>query len=151
MASAPLNWLLKIGSDALQTTAQTICAAINELNANKSSVNVVDRFGNNSSVYGTQIVYAQAIVLNGTYINISGTAYIEKTVTLNASNPTSVVFLENTGRGISIDNNTLVEFAPSKWDLVPDDIVVNGTNHTVTVTLPADPDASTVTVRIYVR
>lgn len=31
MASAPLNWLLKIGGDALQTTAQTICAAVNEL------------------------------------------------------------------------------------------------------------------------
>ena len=31
MASAPLNWLLKIGADALQTTAQTLCAAVNEL------------------------------------------------------------------------------------------------------------------------
>ena len=31
MASAPLNWLLKIGGDALQTTAQTLSAAVNEL------------------------------------------------------------------------------------------------------------------------
>jgi len=31
MSSAPLNWLLKIGADALQTTAQTLCAAVNEL------------------------------------------------------------------------------------------------------------------------
>lgn len=31
MASAPLNWLLKIGGDALNTTAQTLSAAINEL------------------------------------------------------------------------------------------------------------------------
>ena len=34
MASAPLNWLLKIGADALETTASTISAAINELNTN---------------------------------------------------------------------------------------------------------------------
>lgn len=32
MASAPLNWLLKIGEDALNTTAKTISAAVNELN-----------------------------------------------------------------------------------------------------------------------
>lgn len=31
MASAPLNWLLKIGGDALTTTAQTLSAAVNEL------------------------------------------------------------------------------------------------------------------------
>lgn len=36
MASAPLNWLLKIGADALNTTAKTICAAINELNTSKA-------------------------------------------------------------------------------------------------------------------
>lgn len=37
MASAPLNWLLKIGGDALNTTAQTLSAAINELKAGKQN------------------------------------------------------------------------------------------------------------------
>lgn len=36
MASAPLNWLLKIGGDALTTVAQTISGAINELKSSKA-------------------------------------------------------------------------------------------------------------------
>lgn len=36
MASAPLNWLLKIGGDALTTVAQTISGAINELKSGKA-------------------------------------------------------------------------------------------------------------------
>lgn len=38
MASAPLNWLLKIGGDALQTTAQTLSAAVNELKSGIAGV-----------------------------------------------------------------------------------------------------------------
>jgi len=42
MASAPLNWLLKIGGDALHTTAQTLSAAVNELKDVISSLTAVD-------------------------------------------------------------------------------------------------------------
>lgn len=38
MASAPLNWLLKIGSTALKTTAQTLTGAVNELKDSISSL-----------------------------------------------------------------------------------------------------------------
>lgn len=42
MASAPLNWLLKIGGDTLTTVAQTLSGAINEVKGLFSSINNIE-------------------------------------------------------------------------------------------------------------
>lgn len=62
MSSAPLNWLLKIGADALQTTAQTLCAAVNELKsalvlkANTADLSTVATSGSYSDLSNTPTI-----------------------------------------------------------------------------------------------
>lgn len=73
MASVPLNHLLKIGSDALQTTAQNLCAAVNELlgkfdtwtsavTASTSGSNVVAVFDNLNNSYGYKLYCEDTLV-----------------------------------------------------------------------------------------
>ena len=140
MASAPLNWLLKIGSDALQTTAQTISAAINELNANLGSIVSVSKTGTASS----SAFRKQVITIDNVSTDIDGSAYMEQSVTLSTSAATTVTFTN-----AAIDDGAMLTVATSLWNLVPDDITL--ASGSCTIMLPKWATAETIGVRLYVR
>ena len=142
MSQVPLNHLLKIGADVLQTTAQTLSAAVNELKtaiAGKSTVSVAS-----SGTASSTTVRKQTITVDGTGVDIEGTIYMEQSVTLDASDPTIATF---TNAAITADSD--IEVSTSVWGLVPED--VSAAAGTCAVTFAADEDESTITVRIYVR
>jgi hypothetical protein len=139
MSSVPLNHLLKIGSEVLQTTAQTLSGAINELKAGKSTVSVAS-----SGTASSTTVHKQTITVDGTGVDVEGTIYMEQSVTLDASDPTIATFTN-----AAITAASKIEVYVSTWNLVPED--VSCAAGTCAVTFPADEDESTITVGIYVR
>ena len=139
MSSVPLNHLLKIGSEVLQTTAQTLSGAINELKAGKSTVSVAS-----SGTASSTTVHKQTITVDGTGVDVEGTIYMEQSVTLDASDPTIATFTN-----VAITANSKIDVYCSVWGMVPEN--VSCAAGTCAVTLPADEDESTVTVGIYVR
>lgn len=149
MSSVPLNHLLKIGSEVLQTTAQTLSGAVNELKtavtnltttvSGKSTVSVAS-----SGTASSTTVHKQTITVDGTGVDVEGTIYMEQSITLDASNSTIATFTN-----AAITANSKIEVYVSTWNLVPED--VSCAAGTCAVTFPADEDASTITVRIYVR
>lgn len=149
MSSIPLAHLLKIGGDALQTTAQTLSGAVNELKtavtglsntvAGKSTVSVAS-----SGTASSTTVHKQTITVDGTGVDVEGTIYMEQSVTLDASDPTIATFTN-----AAITANSKIDVYCSVWDMVPEN--VSCAAGTCAVTLPADEDESTVTVGIYVR
>lgn len=76
MASAPLNWLLKVGGDALTTTAQTISGAINELKSGKAD---------------KAVIYSQTLLAGATSVTFTNVA---TTVNSSVQVGTSVAGLE---------------------------------------------------------
>lgn len=149
MSSVPLNHLLKIGSDVLQTTAQTLSGAINELKtavqsltntvAGKSTVSVAS-----SGTASSTTVHKQTITVDGTGVDIEGTIYMEQSVTLDASDPTIATFTN-----AAITANSKIEVYVSTWNLVPEE--VSCAAGTCAVTFAKDTNESTITVGIYVR
>ena len=89
-------------------------------------------------------VHKQMITVDGTATDIDGTVYMEQSVTLSTTDPTIVTFTNAT-----ITANSVIDVYCSVWDMVPEN--VSCAAGTCAVTLPADEDARTVTVRIYVR
>ena len=142
MSSVPLNHLLKIGSEVLQTTAQTLSGAVNELKtavAGKSTVSVAS-----SGTASSTTVHKQTITVDGTGVDVEGTIYMEQSVTLDASDPTIATFTN-----AAITANSKIDVYVPTWNLIPEN--VSWAAGTCAVTLPADEDESTVTVGIYVR
>lgn len=78
------------------------------------------------------------------YTEIKGTKYMEQSVSLSTSATTAVTFTNS-----AITASSVIEFACSKWGLVPDDITVS--NGSCVVTMPKVASAETVSVRIYLR
>lgn len=142
MSSVPLNHLLKIGSEVLQTTAQTLSGAVNELKtavAGKSTVSVAS-----SGTASSTTVRKQTITVDGTGVDVEGTIYMEQSITLDASDPTIATFTN-----AAITANSKIDVYVSTWNLVPEDVSVAA--GTCAVTFAADEDESTITVGIYVR
>lgn len=142
MSSVPLNHLLKIGSEVLQTTAQTLSGAVNELKtavAGKSTVSVAS-----SGTASSTTVHKQTITVDGTGVDVEGTVYMEQSVTLDASDPTIATFTNAV-----ITAASKIDVYVSTWNLVPEE--VSCAAGTCAVTFPADEDESTITVGIYVR
>lgn len=142
MSAFKLDDLLKIGSEVLQTTAQTLSGAVNELKtaiAGKSTVSV--SYTGTASSTG---VRKQQILINGTDYDIFGTAYMEQDVLLSTSDVTIATF---TNAAITTDSD--IEVSVSDWSCVPEN--VSATTGTCAVTLPQVDTAATVRVRIYIR
>ena len=96
-------------------------------------------------------VRKQQITVNNVNYDVDGSAYMEQSVTLSTSDATIVTFTNDI-----IQTTSLIEFACSKWGIVPDDIVIDlrpypFTEGVCTITLPKQSNAETVNIRIYVR
>ena len=139
MSSVPLNHLLKIGSEVLQTTAQTLSGAINELKSGKSTVSVAS-----SGTASSTTVHKQTITVDGTGVDIEGTIYMEQSVTLSTSDAVLATFTN-----AAITANSKIDVYVSNWKTVPES--VSCTNGTCVITFPAVDTAATITVGIYVR
>lgn len=92
MASAPLSWLLKIGADALNTTAKTISGAVNELlsatntlNSDKADKATVNTLSNtvNTKVAKTDLLTLEEITASTSLTDKGASA--ESVKSLNAS------------------------------------------------------------------
>lgn len=90
MASAPLNWLLKIGGDALQTTAQTLSAAINEI---KSSLAPVATSGSYNDLSNKPTIPAAQV--NADWNATSGVAQIMNKPTIPTVNDATLTIQQN--------------------------------------------------------
>ena len=71
-------------------------------------------------------------------------SYLEQSVTLSTSDVTTVTFTN-----AIIKTTSIIEYACSKWGIVPDDITVS--NGSCVITIPKQSTAETVSIRIYVR
>lgn len=89
-------------------------------------------------------VRKQQITVNSASYDVDGSAYMEQSVTLSTSDATTVTFTN-----AIIKTTSLIEFACSKWGIVPDDITVS--NGSCVITIPKQSTAETVSIRIYVR
>lgn len=142
MSSIPLAHLLKIGGDALQTTAQTLSGAVNELKTSitgKSTVSIAT-----TGTASSSDVRKQEVTVDGTAATVDGTVYMEQSVTLSTSDSTIVTFTN-----AIITANSVIDVYCSAWDTVPEN--VSCAAGTCAVTMPKVDTAVTVTVRIYVR
>ena len=151
MSSIKLDDLLKIGSEVLQTVAQTLSGAINELKAAIDAKPTVAVSLRGYHSYGSDPIYAAVLIINvdGYIHKIHGTAFIEKSVMLSASDPTLVTFNSISNIDVIIAHDSVIDVNVSKWGIVPEN--VSCTTDTCVVTLPADEDESIVVVRIYVK
>lgn len=148
MSAFKLDDLLKIGTEALQTTAQTLCGAVNELKAAITSINssITDIRKDAKQYYGTvgnSTAYWYYLFDNPVKV-IPGTYYLEKTsVALSTSDVTVVTFT-----GLDALTNPDFDVSISEWISPESGAFSNGT---YTLTLPKVDTATTVTVRLYVR
>ena len=138
MSSFKLDDLLKIGSAALQTTATTICEAINEL------VGKIPTVARTTAAASSTVIKKQQVKVGSTDYDIDGTSYMEQDVLLSTSDVTIATF---TNAAITTDSD--IETSVSDWTCVPEN--VSATNGTCAVTLPKVDTAATVRVRIYIR
>ena len=99
MASAPLNWLLKIGGDALNTTAQTLSAAVNELKGLFATINNIGDVDISTPADGQLMGYdgtaskwknVNAPVINDATLTIQQNGTSKGTFSANASSNASV-------------------------------------------------------------
>lgn len=88
----------------------------------------------------------QIITVNNVAHDVDGSAYMEQTATLSTDATTSVVFTNS-----AITSDSVIEYGCSVYGIFPDDMVVDGTNNTCTITMPKMDSAVTVNVRIYLR
>ena len=89
----------------------------------------------------------QVIIIDNTPTEIRGTAYMSQSVQLSTSAAgTTIVFTND-----AITDAVLVDYACSEWGLVPESVVKDGTNHTVTIHFNKESTSRTVTVGIYLR
>jgi hypothetical protein len=139
MSSFKLDDLLKIGSAALNTTAQTICEAINELRTTLYNISI----SANGTASATG-VKKQRLSAHGTTYDIDGTKYMQQNKTLSTSDVTVATFTNS-----AITSSSLVDVYVSDWSIVPENVSV--ASGTCAVTLPQVDTAVTVTVRIYIR
>ena len=147
MNSIPLNHLLKIGADALQTTAQTLSGAINEL---KSAIQTVAgaiptiSVGHTGTASGSA-VRKQQITINSTAVDVDGTTYMELTQDIHATNGNKFTFTN-----AAITTNSAIDYYTSNFTIQPENISV--ANGTCVVTVPAaDTYTTLLTVRIYIK
>lgn len=138
MSAFKLDDLLKIGSAALQTTATTLCEAVNEL---VGKIPTVDR---TTAAASSTVINKQQIKVGSTDYDIDGTSYMEQDVLLSTSDVTIATF---TNAAITTDSD--IEVSVSDWSCVPEN--VSATTGTCAVTLPKVDTAATVRVRIYIR
>ena len=138
MSAFKLDDLLKIGSAALQTTATTLCEAINEL------VGKIPTVARTTAAASSTVIKKQQIKVGSTDYDIDGTAYMEQDVLLSTSDVTIATF---TNAAITTDSD--IEVSVSDWSCVPEN--VSATTGTCAVTLPKVDTAATVRVRIYIR
>ena len=89
-------------------------------------------------------VRKQVTTVNSVDYAIDGSAYMEQSVTLSTSDVTTVTFTN-----AIIQTTSLIEYACSKWGIVPDDITAS--NGSCVITIPKQSNAETVSIRIYVR
>lgn len=142
MSAFKLDDLLKIGTDVLQTTAQTLCGAVNELKAAITGIPIVS-FGWTGTASSTGIRKQQITVGNTSY-DIDGTAYMEQEVTLSTSDSTLVTFTN-----AAIEADSAIDPFVESWDIVPENVSVAA--GTCVVTLPKVDTAVSVFVRITLR
>ncbi len=142
MASFKLNDLLKIGSEALQTTAQTLSGAINEL---KTAITGIPTVGvvwtGTASSTG---IRKQQILIGGVPYDIEGTAYMEILTYTSITDPTLVTFTN-----AAITTDSVLDVHVEGWGLIPENVAIN--TGTCVVTLPKVDTASNVAVRITFR
>ena len=138
MSAFKLDDLLKIGSAALQTTATTLCEAVNEL------VGKIPTVSRTTAAASSTVIKKQQVKVGSTDYDIDGTAYMEQDVLLSTSDVTIATF---TNAAITTDSD--IEVSVSDWFCVPEN--VSATNGTCAVTLPKVDTAATVRVRIYIR
>ena len=138
MSAFKLDDLLKIGSAALQTTATTLCEAVNEL------VGKIPTVARTTAAASSTVIKKQQVKVGSTDYDIDGTAYMEQDVLLSTSDVTIATF---TNAAITTDSD--IEVSVSDWFCVPEN--VSATNGTCAVTLPKVDTAATVRVRIYIR
>lgn len=129
----------KIGDLAqLRTTAKSdLVESINEL-ANRSVT--IDYTGTASD---TGVRY-QRVGIDGVYTEVSGTKYMEQTVTLSTSGTTTVTFTN-----AAITSGSVIEPYYSEYGFAADSIVT--TNGQSVLTLPKVDTAISLTVRIYIK
>lgn len=142
MSSIKLDDLLKIGTEALQTTAQTLCGAINELKAAITAVPTVS-FGWTGTASSTGI-RKQQITIGSTSYDIDGTAYMEQSVQTSTSDSTLVTFTN-----AAIEADSVVDVFVEDWDILPENVACAA--GTCVVTLPKVDTAAWVFVRITLR
>lgn len=138
MSAFKLDDLLKIGSDALQTVAQTLSGAVNEL------VGKIPTVARTTAAASSTVINKQQIKVGSTDYDIDGTAYMEQDVLLSTADVTIATF---TNAAITTDSD--IEVSVSDWSCVPEN--VSATTGTCAVTLPKVDTAATVRVRIYIR
>lgn len=148
MSSIKLNDLLKIGSDVLQTTAQTLSGAVNELKAAITTLSsAITTIGTDPQlIHGDSVGGASAYwyyLFNNPLKAIPNTYYLEKSVTLSTSDVTVVTFI-----GLSGISDPEFDVSISEWISPESGAYSNGT---YTLTLPKVDAAVTVTVRLYVK
>lgn len=142
MSQVPLNHLLKIGSDALQTVAQTLSGAVNELKTAISGKSTVSISSSGSASWST--VKSQNVTIDSVSTSIDGTAYMEGSILLDTDNPAIATFTN-----AIITANSVIDVYVSDWGVVPENVSVAA--GTCVVTLPTVDTAATVTVRIYIK
>ena len=121
MSAFKLDDLLKIGSAALQTTATTLCEAINEL------VGKIPTVARTTAAASSTVIKKQQIKVGSTDYDIDGTAYMEQDVLLSTSDVTIATF---TNAAITTDSD--IEVSVSDWSCVPEN--VSATTGTCAVT-----------------
>lgn len=148
MSAFKLNDLLKIGTDALQTTAQTLSGAVNELKSAITSINSnITNIKKAAQLYHSTVGNSDSYwyyLFNDPGRVIPGTYYLEKTnVALSTSDVTVVTFT-----GLDYVTNGDFDVSISEWISPESGAFSNGT---YTLTLPKVDTATTVTVRLYIR
>lgn len=145
MSQVPLNHLLKIGSAALQTTATTLCEAVNELLGSINElIGKIPTVARTTAAASSTVIKKQQVKVGSTDYDIDGTAYMEQDVLLSTADVTIATF---TNAAITTDSD--IEVSVSDWSCVPEN--VSATTGTCAVTLPKVDTAATVRVRIYIR
>lgn len=142
MSAFKLDDLLKIGSAELQTTATTLCEAVNELVSAIADFPTIS-FGWTGTASSTGI-RKQQITIGNTSYDIDGTAYMEQEVTLSTSDSTLVTFTN-----AAIEADSAIDPFVEAWDIIPEN--VSTAAGTCVVTLPKVDTAVSVFVRITLR
>ena len=146
MSSIPLNHLLKIGAEALETTAQTLSGAINELKAAIQTVagNIPTISVGHTGTASGSAVRKQQITVDNTAVDIDGTVYMELTQDIHATNGNIFTF-----NNAAITSNSMIDWATSNFAVQPESI--SAANGTCVVTVPAADSSQNLTVRIYIK